>query len=142
SNKYLIMTTVAMLVATFGAKHVEKTAGTQEIGTYLIYLFLFVIGVPASIKQILVNAPMLFVFCLIMVVVNMLFCFIFGKLFKFNLEDIILASNANIGGPTTAAAMAISKGWVKLVGPIMLVGTLGYVIGTYFGTIIGNLLGA
>lgn len=142
SNKYLIMTTVAMLVATFGAKHVEKTAGTQEIGTYLIYLFLFVIGVPASIKQILENAPMLFVFCLIMVVVNMLFCFIFGKLFKFNLEDIILASNANIGGPTTAAAMAISKGWVKLVGPIMLVGTLGYVIGTYFGTIIGNLLGA
>ncbi|WP_304509152.1 DUF819 family protein [Anaerotignum sp.] len=119
SNKYLIMTTVAMLVATFGAKHVEKTAGTQEIGTYLIYLFLFVIGVPASIKQILENAPMLFVFCLIMVVVNMLFCFIFGKLFKFNLEDIILASNANIGGPTTAAAMAISKGWVKLVGPIM-----------------------
>ncbi|EQH51713.1 hypothetical protein QMG_3498, partial [Clostridioides difficile DA00256] len=25
--------------------------------------------------------------------------------------------NANIGGPTTAAAMAISKGWSKLVGP-------------------------
>ncbi|MDD4843921.1 MAG: DUF819 family protein [Anaerotignum sp.] len=141
-NKYLIMTTVAMLVATFGSKHVEKTAGSQEIGTYLIYLFLFVIGVPASIKQILVNAPWLFVFCLIMVVGNMLFCFIFGKLFKFNLEEIILASNANIGGPTTAAAMAISKGWVKLVGPIMLVGTLGYVIGTYFGTIIGQLFGA
>ncbi len=141
-NKYLVMTTVAMAVATFGSKHVEKTAGAQEIGTYLIYLFLFVIGVPASIKQILVNAPMLFVFCLIMVIGNMLFCFVFGKLFKYNLEDIILASNANIGGPTTAAAMAISKGWVKLVGPIMLVGTLGYVIGTYFGTFIGNMLGA
>ncbi|WMI80539.1 DUF819 family protein [Anaerotignum sp. MB30-C6] len=142
SNKYLIMTTVAMLVATFGSKHVEKMAGSQEIGTYLIYLFLFVIGVPASIGQILQNAPMLFVFCLIMVVVNMLFCFIFGKLFKFDLEEIVLASNANIGGPTTAAAMAISKGWVKLVGPVMLVGTLGYVIGTYFGTFIGQMLGA
>ncbi|MBR6542833.1 MAG: DUF819 family protein, partial [Anaerotignum sp.] len=43
---------------------------------------------------------------------------------------------------TTAVAMAISKGWIKLVGPIMLVGTLGYVIGTYFGTFIGNFLGA
>lgn len=141
-NKYLIMTTVAMIIATFGSKHVAKTAGSQEIGTYLIYLFLFVIGVPASIGQIIQNAPMLFVFCLIMVAINMLFCFIFGKLFKFNLEEIILASNANIGGPTTAAAMAISKGWVKLVGPIMLVGTLGYVIGTYFGTFIGQMLGA
>jgi uncharacterized membrane protein len=77
-----------------------------------------------------------------MVIVNMLFCFVFGKVFKFDLEDCILASNACIGGPTTAAAMAISKGWIKLVGPIMLVGTLGYVIGTYFGTFIGNFLGA
>lgn len=141
-NKYLIMTTVSMIVATCGSKHVEKVSGSQEIGTYLIYLFLFVIGVPASVMMILQNAPMLFVFCLIMVVGNMLVCFLFGKLFKFNLEDIILASNANIGGPTTAAAMAISKGWVKLVGPIMLVGTLGYVIGTYFGTFIGQMLGA
>ncbi|MFV0313647.1 MAG: DUF819 domain-containing protein [Anaerotignum sp.] len=141
-NKYLIMTTIAMAVATFGSKYVAKTAGSQEIGTYLIYLFLFVIGVPASISQILQNAPMLFVFCFIMVAINMLFCFGFGKLLKFDLEEIILASNANIGGPTTAAAMAISKGWVKLVGPIMLVGTLGYVIGTYFGTFIGQLLGA
>ena len=66
--------------------------------------------------------------------------FIFGKIFKFNLEDIILASNANIGGPTTAAAMAISKGWIELVGPVIFVGTFGYVIGTYFGVFIGNLL--
>lgn len=141
-NEYLIMTTVAMLVATFFSKQVEKTSGTQEIGTYLIYLFFFVIGVPASIPQILREAPLLFVFCAIMVLINMLVCFVFGKLFRFNLEDIILASNANIGGPTTAAAMAISKGWIKLVGPIMLIGTLGYIIGTYAGTFIGQLLGA
>lgn len=141
-NEYLIMTTVAMIVATVFSKHVESTSGAQEIGTYLIYLFFFVIGVPASIPQILREAPLLFVMCAIMVLVNMLVCFIFGKLLRFNLEEIILASNANIGGPTTAAAMAISKGWVNLVGPIMLIGTLGYIIGTYFGTFIGQLLGA
>lgn len=141
-NEYLIMTTVAMLVATFFSKQVANVEGTQEIGTYLIYLFFFVIGVPASIPQILREAPLLFVFCAVMVLVNMLVCFVFGKLFKFNMEEIILASNANIGGPTTAAAMAISKGWVKLVGPIMLIGTLGYIIGTYAGTFIGKMLGA
>ena len=62
--------------------------------------------------------------------------------FKFNLEDAIIASNANIGGPTTAAGMAISQGWVKLVGPAMLVGVLGYVVGNYAGTIVGIVLGA
>lgn len=141
-NKYLILTTISMIIATAFSKPLEKLGGSQEIGTYLIYLFFFVIGAPASIKAIFLNAPLLLVFCAIMVIVNMLFCFIFGKIFKFDLEDCILASNANIGGPTTAAAMAISKGWIKLVGPIMLVGTLGYVIGTYFGTFIGNFLGA
>lgn len=141
-NKYLIITTISMIIATIFSKPLEKLGGSQEIGTYLIYLFFFVIGAPASIKAIFLNAPLLLVFCAIMVIVNMLFCFIFGKIFKFDLEDCILASNANIGGPTTAVAMAISKGWIKLVGPIMLVGTLGYVIGTYFGTFVGNFLGA
>jgi uncharacterized membrane protein len=65
-----------------------------------------------------------------------------AKLFKFNLEDAIIASNANIGGPTTAAGMAISQGWTDLVGPAMLIGTLGYVIGNYAGTIVGIVLGA
>ena len=129
-NKYLILTTISMIIATVFSKPLEKLGGSQEIGTYLIYLFFFVIGAPASIKAIFLNAPLLLVFCAIMVIVNMLFCFVFGKIFKFDLEDCILASNACIGGPTTAAAMAISKGWIKLVGPIMLVGTLGYVIGT------------
>ena len=108
----------------------------------LIYLFFFVIGVPASIPMIITNASLLFVFTLIIALTNMIFCFVFGKLLKFNLEDIVLASNANIGGPTTAVAMAISKGWTKLIGPIMLIGTLGYVIGTYFEIIVGGLLGA
>ena len=53
-----------------------------------------------------------------------------------------IASNANIGGPTTAAGMAISQGWTRLVGPAMLVGVLGYVIGNYAGTIVGIILGA
>ncbi len=140
-NKYLIITTIAMLVATLGSKPMSKLAGSQEIGTFLIYLFLFVIGVPASVMSIIHTAPWLFVFCLIMVSVHLAVSLFFGKLFKFNLEEIILASNANIGGPTTAAAMAISKGWIQLVGPVMLVGTLGYVVGAYIGMFIGNLLG-
>ena len=141
-SEYVWITTVSMACATFGEKQVAKLSGSQEIGTYLIYLFLFVIGVPASIVKIVQETPLLLVFTGIMVLVNMLFCFIGGKLLHFDLEDIILASNANIGGPTTAAGMAISQGWSALVGPVMLVGTFGYVIGTYLGILVGGLLGA
>ena len=115
--------------------------GAKELGTWFIYQFFFVIGVPASIVMIIKNAPILLLFCFIIVVFNMLFCFGFGKLLRFDLEDIIVASNANIGGPTTAAGMAIAQGWNALVGPCMLVGTLGYVIGTWLGIIVGSVLG-
>ena len=141
-SEYVWITSVSMACATFGEKQVAKLSGSQEIGTYLIYLFLFVIGVPASISKILTETPLLLAFTGIMVIVNMLFCFVGGKLLHFDLEDIILASNANIGGPTTAAGMAISQGWSALVGPVMLVGTFGYVIGTYLGILVGGALGA
>lgn len=141
-SQYIWITTLAMIFATVWDAQVQKMNGAQEIGTFFIYLFLFVIGVPASIIQIITNAPMLLVFTAIMVVTNMLFCFIGGRILKFDLEEVILASNANIGGPTTAAGMAISQGWSLLVGPTMLVGTLGYVIGTYLGVVVGGILGA
>ena len=141
-SQYIWITTISIIVSMAFEKQIEGISGYNEIGTYLIYLFFFVIGVPASIPMIITNAPLLFVFTLIIALTNMILCFVFGKLLKFNLEDIVLASNANIGGPTTAVAMAISKGWTKLIGPIMLIGTLGYVIGTYFGIIVGGLLGA
>lgn len=141
-SEYVWITTVSMAFATWGEKRVAKLSGSQEIGTYLIYLFLFVIGVPASIGKIITETPLLLVFTAVMVAVNMLFCFVGGKLLHFDLEDIILASNANIGGPTTAAGMAISQGWGALVGPVMLVGTFGYVIGTYLGILVGGILGA
>lgn len=141
-SDYVWMTTISMIVATFGEKQVEKLRGSQEIGTYLIYLFLFVIGVPASIMQIITKTPLLFVFTGLMVLVNMIFCFVGGKLIHADLEAVIIASNANIGGPPSAAGMAISQGWSKLVGPGLLMGVLGYVIGNYAGVLIGAFLGA
>lgn len=136
-DNYLMLTTLTLLSVSFFPRLFENINGAQEIGTYLIYIFFVVIGVPASLPLILQNAPLILVFVAIMVFINMLVSFTLGKAFKFSLEEIILASNANIGGPTTAAAMAISRGWTKLVGPILIVGTLGYIIGNYAGSAIG-----
>lgn len=139
-NKYLMITTITMSLATFAPGFMGSINGAQEIGTFLIYIFLVVIGVPASLTVILTQAPLLLVFTLIIVVINLVISLIFGKIFKFDLEEILLASNANIGGPTTAVAMAIAKGWNRLIGPTMLAGVMGYIIGNYLGIFMGNLL--
>lgn len=141
-SQYVWITNISVIFSSVFEDRAKEIHGAKELGTWLIYLFYFVIGVPASIVLIIKNAPLLLLFCFILVVFNMLFCFLFGKLFHFDLEEIIIASNANIGGPTTAAGMAISQGWAKLVAPSMLVGTFGYVIGTWLGIIVGSILGA
>ncbi|WP_411842856.1 DUF819 domain-containing protein [Salinicoccus sp. HZC-1] len=136
-DNYLMLTTITLLLVSLLPKYFSSINGAQEIGTFLIYIFFVVIGVPASLPLIIQNAPLILLFAAIIVTINMLISFSFGKLFKFSLEEIILSSNANIGGPTTAAAMAISRGWTKLVGPILIIGTLGYIIGNYIGTGLG-----
>lgn len=136
-DQYLMLTTLTFLALALFPKYFELINGSQEIGTFLIYLFFVVIGIPASIPLIVQNAPLLLVFVFIIVVVNLAVSLTAGKLLKYDLEEILLASNANVGGPTTAAAMAIAKGWKDLIGPILVVGTLGYIIGNYIGTTLG-----
>ena len=119
-NMYLIMTTLTLILATVFSKFFNKINGSDEIGTFLIYLFFVVLGIPASIMEI--------------------FSLFVGKLFKFKLDEILLSTNAAIGGPTTAAAMAIAKGWNTLIIPVMLSGIWGYILGNYMGVIVGNIL--
>lgn len=136
-DQYLVLTTLTFLALALFPRYFDGINGSQEIGTFLIYLFFVVIGIPASIPLIIQNAPLLLVFVAVIVIVNLLISLTAGKLLKYDLEEILLVVNANVGGPTTAAAMAIAKGWRELIGPILVVGTIGYVIGNYIGTTLG-----
>lgn len=132
-NQYLLITTITTALATFFPQFFGNISGAQEIGTFLIHIFFAVIGAPASIALIIRDAPLLLLFAAIIVLMDLVFSLVFGKLFSYSIEEITVASNANIGGPTTAAAFAIAKGWHTLIFPAILVGTLGYVIGNYYG---------
>ncbi|GGH97440.1 DUF819 domain-containing protein [Mammaliicoccus vitulinus] len=139
-DQFLLLTTLTLIIVAIFSRFFEKLNASDELGTFLIYIFFVVIGVPASIPIIIKTAPLLFIFVAIILIFNLGITLSFGKLFKFNIEEMLLASNANAGGPTTAAALAISKGWHSLVGPILIIGTLGYVIGNYVGTMMGYYL--
>ncbi|WP_437272316.1 DUF819 family protein [Staphylococcus succinus] len=139
-DSYLLLTTLTLIVVAIWGDFFEKLAGATEIGTFLIYIFFVVIGTPASFATIITTAPLLFIFVIIILIFNLGLSLVVGKLFNFKIEEILLASNATAGGPTTAAALAIGKGWSGLVGPILIIGTLGYVIGNYAGTFMYQIL--
>ena len=51
-----------------------------------------------------------------------------------------MASQANVGGGTSALALARSLGRSDLVLPAILVGSLGMAVGTYLGFLTADLL--
>lgn len=140
SSKYILITFFSVLISSIFSDYIKNLRSNEYMGRFLIYIFFTVIGGPASIIMIVKKSPLLLLLALIIVSVNLFFSFILGKIFRFSIEEIVIASNANIGGPTTAASMAASKKWEELVVPAILVGTLGYIVGNLYGIFIGTLI--
>lgn len=136
TNRFVLLTTVSLLAATLFSRWLTKLNGPEEFGAYLLMLFLFTLGLPADLLTVLRQAPLLFLFCTIIAVMNVAFTLVAGKLLRLNLEELLLAMNATLGGPPTAAAMAISAGWPRLVLPGLLIGLWGYVVGTPIGVMV------
>ena len=116
-----------------------RTSGTA-IGTLFLQMFFAASGAGGSIVLVLRQAPSLFLFSALQISVHFLVLLGLGRGLMLNPNELFLASNANIGGPTTAAAMAQAKNWKTLVLPALLVGVLGYGIATALSLLIGPIL--
>jgi uncharacterized membrane protein len=137
----LILTAVTVAIATL-MPAVAQLGGASEFGTLLMHVFFAVIGASAHVGTVLRVGPMLFVFAGLILTIHLAFLLLAGRLVRIDLAEALVASNANMGGPTTAAAMAVARRWQALVTPAILVGTLGYAIATFVGVAVGRLLGA
>ena len=137
----LIITALGLLVANLAKPLVARVSSEFEIGTLFMYIFFAVIGAGADITEIVGPALPMLIFILIMVVVHITLMLVVGRLFRLDLAEVMIASNACILGPAPAAALAASKGWRPLVTPGMLVGLFGYAIATFIGVGIATALG-
>lgn len=135
-NRFVLLTGISLVMATLFAKPLKTVNGMDEIGSWMLMLFLFCIGLPADLLLVLTTAPQMFVFCAIIAAFNVGFALLSGKFLKVNLEELLLAMNATLGGPPTAAAMAVSAGWSRLVLPGLLIGLYGYITGTPLGIMV------
>jgi uncharacterized membrane protein len=136
----LIITAIIVFLATLFPKQIGNIEGADIIGTFLMQIFFAAIGASANIFVVLNYGPILFVFAGLILTIHIMFLLGAGKLFKLDLAEIVIASNANMGGPTTAAAMAVARNWRNLVIPAILVGTLGYAVATFLGVALGYWL--
>jgi len=137
----LVLTVFALLLAQFSFVH--KLRGSKVMGLLLIMLFLAVIGAYCDIGALLKNGKMVSVLLLwdaLLIFVHGLLIFSVGWLFKQDWDIVSVASNANIGGATSAPACAASLGRTDLQLPGILAGTLGNAIGTFAGLLVAEFL--
>ena len=141
-DKYfiLIITVLALGVANFAKGMVRQFNSEFEVGTFFMYLFFVTIGASADLATIAGTAlPYVILICGSVAVFFVVILMV-GKVLKLDLAELMIAANACILGPATAAALAAGHGWRDLVTPGMLTGILGYSVGTFVGVALTALL--
>ncbi|MFK7952744.1 MAG: DUF819 domain-containing protein [Ekhidna sp.] len=137
----LILTTIALVMAQI--KTVQQISGARLLGMFSIYLFLAVVGAFCEISALIdvgAHAFDILLFTSMIVLIHGLFIIGCGWLMKSDWSIIAIASQANIGGASTALALAKSFKRNDLLLPAILAGSLGSGLGTYLGFLIAGIL--
>ena len=139
SWRYAIMTLITVGIATALPQVRIWFAGAFEIGVALSFTFFAAIAAGADIRAMISVAPLLIVLVLILLSVHLIVLLAVGRRLGLTIPELLTASNAAILGATTAPAMAAAKGWHDQVTPGVLVGVIGYALGTFIGTALFQL---
>lgn len=137
----LVLTTLALVFAQI--PFIQKRKGGKLMGLILVMIFLAVIGAFCDIRALMKSgeaAGTLLLWVTTIVFIHGIIIFTIGGLFRQDWDIVSIASNANIGGSTSAPVCAASLGRPDLQLPGLLAGSVGNAIGTYLGIIIAEFL--
>ncbi len=136
--KILWLTSLALLMGQLSV--VRQLSGGAMLGNYLLLLFLASNGAKSVIANIVAVGPSIFYFAFGTIFIHGVFIFGVGRLLKIDAAILAVASQANVGGSSSALALASARGYGELVLPGVAVGLLGYAVGNYLGFFVGNLM--
>ena len=137
----IVLTTIALLLAQL--RPIQRLRGARVCGMFAVMLFLAVIGTLCDVSALGKVGSLgldLCVFVVVTVFVHGVVIFVGGGIFRVDPAIIGVASQANIGGGTSALAAARSLGRNDLVLPAILVGSLGTALGTFLGHQVSRFL--
>lgn len=124
-------------------KFISNLKGGHALGLYMVYLFLAVIGAYCEISSVIELKDIgttMFLFSFLAVLIHGFVIVGLGGLIFKDWDMIAIASQANIGGGTSAIALAETFNRNELILPAILVGTLGNALGTYLGFLVTYFL--
>jgi len=134
----LWLTTIVLAVAHIPS--VQALPGGALWGNYLLLLFLASNGAQSVIANIVRLGPAVFYFAMTTVAIHGVVLFGMGRLLRLDWATLAVASQANVGGPASAMALAGARGYANQLLPGVAVGLLGYAVGNYLGLGVASLL--
>ena len=129
--KIIWLTTLVLAVAQLPV--VRRLSGSVVIGNFLLLLFLASNGAKSVVANIVEVGPAIFWFAAGTVAIHGAIIFGIGWLLRMNGDLLAIASQANVGGATTAMALAGARRRTDLILPGVAVGMLGNAVGNYTG---------
>ncbi len=132
----LWLTTFALVLGHVGP--FAEMEGTLQLGNLALHFFFVIIGIHSRIVEILEVGVEVFFFTAVVVGVHGLVIFGVGRLSRIDVGTLAVASQASVGGPSSALAVAVSREWKALILPGIIVGLLGYAAGNYVGLAVGH----
>jgi uncharacterized membrane protein len=135
-------TTIVLLASTFGVlgsfTSLKELNGSSSVASTMLYILIALIGSKAVFDNfsdvgiyVLAGFSILIIHAIIMV--------IGAKIFKLDLFSVAVASLSNIGGVASAPILAATYN-KSLVSVGVLMAIMGYLIGTFGGLLVGNVL--
>jgi len=135
-------TTIVLLASLFGVlgsfTKLKEMNGSSEVATTMLYIIIALIGSKAVFESFWdVGIYVLAGFMIL--VIHAVIMLIGAKIFKLDLFSIAVASLSNIGGVASAPILAAAYN-KSLVSVGILMAIMGYLIGTFGGLAVGNIL--
>lgn len=131
------LTTIVLALAQVPV--VRRLSGSVVIGNFLLLLFLASNGAKSVVSHIVDVGPAIFWFAAGTVAIHGLVIFGIGWMLRMSGDVLAIASQANVGGATTAMALAGARRRADLILPGVAVGMLGNAVGNYAGIAIAYL---
>ena len=133
----VVLTTVALLMAQLPSG--GSRIACYDMGLVLIQPFFAVIGLSTTVGGLFGLGLPVLVYAFLVVAIQALAVLFVRRQQRWALVDTLVASQAAVGGPSTALALASSLGRSSLVLPSVAVGLLGMMLGTYLGLAVEGL---
>ncbi len=135
----LIGVTIFGIIASF-SKPIQKVEGNNLVGQYLILVFSFALASSLNLNNLGNDFIYIILFFGIITIGTFIVDIIISKLFKMETDCTLVVLTAGIYGPAFVPAVCEQYKNEQMVVPGLIVGSIGYAIGTFLGLAISLLL--